>query len=92
MHRDIVYTLPPNTVCLGSTARCEVQGMYSPRRFITVQGHPEFTGEIVSEILQLRRQTGVFPEDVYEGAMSAVDNEHDGVALGRTFIKFFAEE
>lgn len=90
MHRDIVCTLPPSTVCLGSTARCEIQGMYSPGRFITVQGHPEFTKEIVSEILQLRRQAGVFPEDVYESGMNTVGNEHDGIPLGRTFVKFFA--
>ncbi|KAL1953312.1 hypothetical protein VTO42DRAFT_3019 [Malbranchea cinnamomea] len=92
MHRDIVYSLPPSTIPLGSSPLCEVQGMYSPRRFITVQGHPEFNEEIVREIIQVRRETGVFSQEVYEAGMETVANEHDGLALARTFIKFLAED
>ncbi|KAL2006265.1 hypothetical protein VTN00DRAFT_9919 [Thermoascus crustaceus] len=92
MHRDIVFYYPPNVVPLGSSPRCAVQGMYSPRRFITVQGHPEFTEDIVSEILEARSKAGVFTEDEYKEAMARVGNEHDGIAVGVAFLRFLIEE
>lgn len=92
MHRDIVFDYPPNTIPLGSSPNCSVQGMYSPRRFICVQGHPEFTAEIVYELLQTRKYMGVFPEPVYDGGIQTYANEHDGLVVGRTFLEFVAEE
>jgi GMP synthase-like glutamine amidotransferase len=92
MHRDIVYTYPPEVTPLGHSPRCAVQGMYVPRRLITVQGHPEFTEEIVSEILDARVQAGVFTEDEYRDAMNRVKNHHDGVAVGVTFLRFLLED
>ena len=38
MHRDIVYNYPEGCEELGSTNVCRVQGMYMPKRLITVQG------------------------------------------------------
>lgn len=92
MHRDIVFYYPPDVVPLGSSPCCAVQGMYSSRRFITVQGHPEFTEEIVSEILQSRRAAGIFTEDEYKDAIARVGNEHDGIAVGMAFLRFLMEE
>jgi len=66
--------------------------MYSPRRLITVQGHPEFTDEIVSEILDARSKAGIFTEDEYRDAMNRVRNQHDGIAVGVAFLKFLLEE
>jgi len=91
MHRDIVYFYPGGTIPLGSSPRCEVQGMYAPRRFITVQGHPEFNEEIVAEILGSRHKNGVFSDTAYEEAMTRVGNEHHGLAVGKAFLKFVAE-
>ncbi|KAK2737431.1 hypothetical protein FQN57_007521 [Myotisia sp. PD_48] len=92
MHRDIVYDCPPNVISLGSTPRCAVQGMYLPRRFISFQGHPEFTEEIVTELLQTRKYMGVFPPGVYDDGMALVKTPHDGIAVGQAFLKFLAEE
>lgn len=91
MHRDIVYYQPPDTIPLGSSPRCEVQGMYAPRRFITVQGHPEFNEEIVTEVLELRHNNGTFSDEVYEEAMTRVGYEHDGLKVGKAFLKFLVE-
>jgi len=63
MHRDIVTALPEGAENLGSTEKCEIQGLYAPGRYISVQGHPEFTEDIVREILLARGDSGVF----YEG-------------------------
>lgn len=88
MHRDIVYFAPPGVEELAHTDRCSVQGMYAAGRFITVQGHPEFTDAIVTEILAARHAAGVFPDDVFEDGMARVEKKHDGVVVARAFLEF----
>ncbi|KAK3115581.1 hypothetical protein LTR53_004941 [Teratosphaeriaceae sp. CCFEE 6253] len=92
MHRDIVYTYPPSVESLGHSPRCDVQGMYIKRRLITVQGHPEFTGDIVEELLENRHERGIFDDAMYEDGMSRVRKRHDGVAVGAAFLRFLGED
>ncbi|KAJ5599732.1 hypothetical protein VI817_000867 [Penicillium citrinum] len=92
MHQDIVASLPQGVTLLGHSPRCAIQGMYAPRRFISVQGHPEFTEWMETEIIQTRAKTGVFNEDLAQDGLSRVGNEHDGVAIGTAFLKFLLEE
>lgn len=90
MHRDHVPDVPPSFENLGSSPICAVQGLV--RRYpgsneihiLTVQGHPEFTSDIVNAIIDAREATGVMtPEVVKEGRVRAV-REHDGIgAIGR---------
>lgn len=91
MHRDIVYEWPKSVEHLGSSPRCEVQGMYEKARLITVQGHPEFNGDIVSELLEARHASGVFDDTMYKDGMERVRKHHDGVAIGAAFIRFLRE-
>ncbi|KAJ5194847.1 uncharacterized protein N7498_008285 [Penicillium cinerascens] len=63
MHQGIVYNCPPGVTLLGSSPRCAVQGIYAPRRFVTVQGHPEFTGAIEKVVIHSRAKAGIFSED-----------------------------
>ncbi|GAB0138093.1 hypothetical protein EsDP_00006338 [Epichloe bromicola] len=88
MHRDIVHDFPGDAIPLGSNAFCSVQGMYKPGQYITVQGHPEFTEDIISEILVNRHDAGIFNDEVYEGGMKRAPVPHDGVAIGRAFLDF----
>ncbi|KAL8644607.1 MAG: hypothetical protein Q9210_007167 [Variospora velana] len=89
MHKDIVFDYPAGVQPLGSTKPCKVQGMFVPRRVFTVQGHPEFTEEILVEILEVRHQEGVFGDEIYKEAMARVGRRHDGVMVGKRFIEFF---
>ncbi|MBZ6431074.1 MAG: hypothetical protein LBE64_08130 [Acinetobacter pittii] len=66
--------------------------MYAPRRFVTVQGHPEFTGDIATETIERRAEAGIFNEDQAQDALSRANIEHDGVAIGVAFLKFLLEE
>lgn len=92
MHRDIVYVYPDSVEPLGYSDRCEVQGMYAKGRLITVQGHPEFTGDVVSELLEKRHEQGIFNDAMYEDGISRVRKHHDGVAVGAAFIRFMLED
>lgn len=91
MHRDIVVGYPEGVERLAYTEKCDVQAMYVPKRFITVQGHPEFTEEIVRELLEVRHKTGVFDETVYKDAMDRVDKYQDGVVVAQAFLRFLLE-
>lgn len=66
--------------------------MYSPRRFITVQGHPEFNEEIETEIVHNRAKAGIFNDEQAREALSRVGNEHDGVAIGAKFLEFLLDD
>ena len=92
MHHDIVFNYPEHVEHLGYTDRCEVQGMYVKKRVITVQGHPEFTGDIVSELLERRHDQGIFNDEMYNDGMSRVRNSHDGVQIAAAFLRFCLEE
>lgn len=92
MHQDIVATLPQGVTLLGYSPRCAIQGMYATRRFISVQGHPEFTEWMETIIIQTRAETGVFNEGQAQEGLGRVGHEHDGLAIGTTFLKFLLEE
>ena len=92
MHRDIVYNYPEGTEELAYTDKCAVQGMYIPNRLITVQGHPEFTEEIVRELLIARHGSGIFNDEMFEDAMCRVDKYHDGVVVAQAFLRFLLEQ
>ncbi|KAL8930929.1 MAG: hypothetical protein Q9208_000030 [Pyrenodesmia sp. 3 TL-2023] len=91
MHKDIVFEYPAGVQPLGSTSLCKVQGMFVPRRVISVQGHPEFTEEILVEILEVRHEQGVFGNEIYEEAMKRVGRRHDGIMVGKRFIEFLLD-
>ncbi|KAL8756380.1 MAG: hypothetical protein Q9184_004521 [Pyrenodesmia sp. 2 TL-2023] len=92
MHKDIVFDYPVGVQPLGSTSLCKVQGMFVPRRVMTVQGHPEFTEEILVEILEVRHEQGVFGDQMYEEAMKRVGRRHDGVMVGKRFVEFLLDK
>lgn len=86
MHRH-----PEGVEALGSSGSCEVQGMYMPKRAMTLQGHPEFTAEVMAELLERRHAQKVFSDDVYGEAMARVGEPQDGVLIAQAFLRFLME-
>ncbi|KAK7040790.1 hypothetical protein VNI00_009696 [Paramarasmius palmivorus] len=98
MHRDYVPEVPPNFHLLGSTDITMNQGMVrfsgdevptggevDPTRIqiFTVQGHPEFTEPIVTEITRSRSEKGVMDRETYEDAMRRRDWRNDGLLIAQ---------
>jgi GMP synthase-like glutamine amidotransferase len=92
MHQDVVFEYPEGVEALAYTAKCKNHGMYVSKKLITVQGHPEFDGEIEKEILDTRHKLGIFDDATYEEAVSRADKYHDGVVISAVFLKFLLEE
>ncbi|KAJ3025938.1 UNVERIFIED_CONTAM: hypothetical protein HDU68_006437 [Siphonaria sp. JEL0065] len=63
MHRDAVTECPPGFSVLISTAVCPIQSLVKENQILTIQSHPEFTADMVREIVKLRRDNGVFEND-----------------------------
>ncbi|KAF8417042.1 GMP synthase [Tirmania nivea] len=95
MHQDIVKVeepeLPDGIENLGSTDVCRLQGMYKKGKFISVQGHPEYTPDIVKEMVHVRTEMGIFNKEMHDDAMNRLWNAHDGVAAGSAFLRFLME-
>jgi GMP synthase (glutamine-hydrolysing) len=91
MHRDAVASLPAGAEPLAETDICPIQGFVIPGKVITVQGHPEFTGPIVKEILDSRKEMGILTGEIYQSGVDRVENEHDGVAIAQAFLRFLRE-
>lgn len=91
MHRDIITNVPVGTENIGSTLTCKIQGLYAQKRLMTLQGHPEFTSDIVREILEIRKKSGIFNHEVFTEMISRVDDKHDGMIVARAFLKFLRE-
>ncbi|KAF2103206.1 class I glutamine amidotransferase-like protein [Rhizodiscina lignyota] len=92
MHRDIVYGCPSDVEELGWSPTCSNQGMYVKGKVMTVQGHPEFTNPIETEIMEARHGQGIFDDATFEDGMKRVGSHHDGVAVAQAFIRFLLED
>ncbi|KAF2423671.1 class I glutamine amidotransferase-like protein [Tothia fuscella] len=92
MHKDIVDGVPTSVEQLAKTAICENQGMYQERRLITVQGHPEFTHDLVEEILHSRHEIGIFSDAEYKDAMRRLEDHDDGVIVAKAFLRFLLQD
>lgn len=91
MHRDIVPTLPAGTELLGSSPQCAVEGFYVHKKLIAVQSHPEFTGEVMKEIVEMRRAQGIFGQELFEDGIRRAGIHHDGDVVAKAFLRFLTD-
>ncbi|KAJ3016188.1 hypothetical protein HKX48_004171 [Thoreauomyces humboldtii] len=88
MHQDHVSIPPTGFKVLSSTVTCPIQMMIKEDRYLTIQGHPEFTANVVREIVKARQASKVFSTEAAEAALAAVDNPVDNVWFGEKFLGF----
>ncbi|KAF4968800.1 hypothetical protein FSARC_3827 [Fusarium sarcochroum] len=88
MHRDAVLEVPEGLISLGSSSRCEVQGLYKPGRIISFQAHPEFDDFIMEEIMESRYAQQIFSKEMYEEGITRARATHDGVLVSAKIWEF----
>jgi GMP synthase-like glutamine amidotransferase len=92
MHKDIVFEYPEDFEKLGGSPRCLVQGMYKKGKLISVQGHPEFTEGIVTYLVKMRAEQGIFQDEQARDALERVGKPHDGIVIAKAFLRFLLED
>lgn len=92
MHRDIVSRVPDGTQLLARNSVCEIQGFYAENHFLTLQGHPEFVGEVVKRMVQVRHSQGIFNDELAQSALSRVEDQNDGPILAKAIVRFLYGE
>lgn len=53
-----------------------------------MQAHSEMNDEILRELLENRREKGIFAQELYEDAMRRLYKNHDGIVIVKAFLKF----
>ncbi|KAJ5399301.1 hypothetical protein N7465_009790 [Penicillium sp. CMV-2018d] len=92
MHRDIVFGTPVDCVNLATSPKCEVQGLYLPKRVLSVQGHPEYNAGIMSCLLEARHDNGIFGDELYKDGLSRLLGEsHDGWLVAKAIARFIVD-
>lgn len=90
MHQDVVVDCPLGVKLLGSSPMCENQGMYVQRRLITVQAHPEFSHDIMKELIELRKGKA-FDETLAADGLRRVMGRNNGYVVAKAFLTFLIE-
>ncbi|KAI9699229.1 MAG: hypothetical protein M1820_007201 [Bogoriella megaspora] len=88
MHHDSITYNPKNVVSLGSSSICGTQGMTIPEKLISLQGHPEFDGEIMLHLLEATEELGFEDSSLLEDALNRVNDPHDAEVIAATFLRF----
>lgn len=103
VHQDHVLSIPEGFSNLATTTICPVHSLvkfYSPPsesasrteilkqiHILTLQGHPEFTSDIVRAIIDVRETKGVLSRDFSAESRERAGLAHEGSTLGRTILE-----
>ncbi|CAG8502475.1 12326_t:CDS:2 [Acaulospora colombiana] len=85
---DHVCLVPPDFTNLGSTEISSIQGMVKGNHVFTIQGHPEFVGGVVKELVKHRQKKGIFDPEFSQMCLKAADQDDDSLLIGQKFIEF----
>ena len=94
VHQDHVPDLPKGFGLLGSTSVCEIQGMVQPADesslkevdVYALQGHPEFSPDFVTEIINIREAKGILTKEFAQQSRKDAALHDEGVALGAVIL------
>ncbi|KAG0235240.1 class I glutamine amidotransferase-like protein [Mortierella sp. GBAus27b] len=92
LHQDIVHDVPEGFTLLATTAHTTNQSMISnDNKVVSVQGHPEFTGEIMKKYIEFRTANGTFSKELSEASSKVVDEPLDRAKVAARILQFARE-
>lgn len=53
-----------------------------------MQAHPEFTADVMQDLLESRHKSGLFSDDLFSDASARSGKEHDGLRVARAIWTF----
>ncbi|EWC48444.1 hypothetical protein DRE_02213 [Drechslerella stenobrocha 248] len=100
LHRDSLVTLPTHPFpqlpeatldIVGETDLCAVQGLYTSRKVISLQGSPELSGDMITMLAYERVRQGHYTQEYAQDAVQRAALRNNGVAIGAAFLRFLLE-
>ena len=91
MHQDHVVETPHGFQVLASTSKRANQVMKKGGQYLTIQGHPEFDGGFVRELIIMRNQKGIFSNDFAAECLASVDLHLDTNLFADKILQFIRE-
>lgn len=88
-HQDQVIERPKDAVCIAKNGFCENAALVYGSRALTVQAHPEFTNDIIADMIRLRRGFGLMPDELLDAAAGRLGTMPDSAPLARRIADFF---
>lgn len=79
-------------MCIGSTPKCAIQGLFEPSRILTFQFHFEFDKHIMTDFVDhFFRQDSRFSDDKLRQAFGKIQAEDDSDLVAEWVVKFFLD-
>ena len=86
-HQDQVLALPERAIVVAGSEFCPIGGFTIDDHILTFQGHPEFTREYSSTLIEMRRE--LLGESCYrQGLASLSESTHERL-VARWILQFF---
>ena len=86
MHQDQVQRLPEGSVLLGRSPHCEVGMFRVGETMLGIEGHPEFTKEFGSALIEWRRER--LGGATADAALKSLEKPNDGKTVGSWIARF----
>jgi GMP synthase-like glutamine amidotransferase len=86
MHQDQVQRLPEGSVLLGRSPHCEVGMFRVGETMLGIEGHPEFTREFGTALIEWRSER--IGAAAAEMALRSLERPNDGKTVGSWIARF----
>ncbi len=90
-HQDQVMSLPKGAKTIAGNDFCKNAAVVYGNRAYTIQPHPEFGGDIISNYASLRRGTADYPDDGMDHAAALAHLPDDNAAIAKQIADFFKQ-
>ena len=88
-HQDQVISLPAQAELIASNTFCQNASFQIANHILTFQGHPEFSADYLSYLMNKRRD--VIGEEKYKKAMDSLQYELDALLVARWIVNFIRQ-
>jgi GMP synthase-like glutamine amidotransferase len=88
MHHDQVVEAPARARTFMSSPFCRYAGLAYDDKAISVQPHPEYTGDFAADLIRVRRGGGL-PVEIADAALSSLSDRSDAPQIARMLADFF---
>ncbi len=90
-HQDQVLDLPEGATVIASNDFCKNAALLYGDRAYSIQPHPEFKGDIISNYARIRRGSLDYPDGGMDHAQACADQPDDNPAIAAQIAAFFKQ-